>query len=139
MSASVFNAKSVKPDSKALMKAIGKTAGHWKKIMSNLENDYGELIEDWKYYGQKTGWLLKILRKKRNLFFCIPLKGSFRIAFVFGGKAVSAVLSSDLSKAIKMELKNARKYAEGRGLRIDVKSATDVENIRKLVEIKVKN
>ena len=139
MSASVFDDKNVKPDSKALLKVIGKTAGHWKKIRSNLENDFGELIEDWKYYGQKTGWLLKVLRKKRNLFFCIPLKGSFRIAFTFGEKAVSAVQSSNLSETIKLELKNARKYAEGRGLRIDVKSAKDVENIRKLVKIKVKN
>ncbi|MBC8472263.1 MAG: DUF3788 family protein [Planctomycetes bacterium] len=82
MSASVFDDKSVKPDSKALLKAIGKTAEYWKKIRSNLESEYGELIEDWKYYGQKTGWLLKVLRKKRNLFFCIPLKGSFRITLL---------------------------------------------------------
>ena len=139
MSASVFDDKAVKPDEKALLKVIGKTGGHWQKIKSNLENEYGELIEDWKYYGQKTGWLLKVLRKKRNLFFCIPLKGSFRIAFVFGEKAVCAFESSDLPEAIKQELKNARKYAEGRGLRIDVKSAKDVKNIQKLVQIKVKN
>ena len=139
MSASVFYDKNVKQDEKALLKAIGKTAGHWKKIKSHLENEYGELIEEWKYYGQKTGWLLKTLKKKRNLFFCIPLKGSFQITFVFGDKAVRAVQSSDLPEVIKMELMNARKYAEGRGLRIDVKSAKDVKNIQKLVEIKVKN
>jgi hypothetical protein len=139
MSASVFDDKSVKPDNKTFLNAIGKTAKLWQKIKSNLENEYGELIEDWKYYGQKTGWLLKVLRKKRNLFFCIPLKGCFRIAFVFGEKAVSAVESSDLPEAIKVELKNARKYAEGRGIRIEVKSSKDVENIQKLVEIKVKN
>ena len=139
MSASLFDDNSVKPDEKALLKAIGKTAGYWKKIKSNLENEYGELNEDWKYYGQKTGWLLKVLRKKRNLFFCIPLKGSFQITFVFGEKAVSAVQNSDLPEPIKLELKNARKYAEGRGLRIDVKSAKDVKNIQKLVQIKVKN
>ncbi len=139
MSASVFDDKAVKPDNNALLNVLGKTGKHWQKIRSNLENEYGELIEDWKYYGQKTGWLLKVLRKKRNLFFCIPLKGSFRIAFVFGEKAINAVQSSDLPEAIKLELKNARKYAEGRGLRIDVKSAKNVKNIRKLVEIKVKN
>ncbi len=44
-----------------------------------------------------------------------------------------------MPEAIKVELKNARKYAEGRGIRIDVKSAKDVENVRKLVEIKVDN
>ncbi len=139
MSASVFDDKTVKPDNKALLNVLGKTGKHWQKIRSNLENEYGELIEDWKYYGQKTGWLLKVLRKKRNLFFCIPLKGCFRIAFVFGDKAVSSVERSDLPEAIKVELKNARKYAEGRGIRIDVKSAKDVENDRKLVEIKVDN
>ena len=139
MSVSVFDDKSVKPDNKTLLNAIGKTAKLWQKIKSNLENEYGELIEDWKYYGQKTGWLLKVLRKKRNLFFCIPLKGCFRITFVFGEKAVCTVQSSDLPEAIKLELRNARKYAEGRGLRIEVKSAKDVENIQKLVEIKVKN
>ena len=139
MSVSVFDDREVKPDEKALLKAIGKTAVQWKKIKSHLENEYGELIEDWKYYGQKTGWLLKTLKKKRNLFFCIPLKGSFQITFVFGDKAVRAVQSSNLPENIKTELKNARKYAEGRGLRIDVKSAKDVKNIQKLVEIKVKN
>ena len=139
MSASVFDDKAVEPDEKALLKAIGKKAVHWKKIKSNLENEYGELIEDWKHYGQKTGWLLKVLRKKRNLFFCIPLKGGFHITFVFGEKAVSAVQSSNLPESIKLELQNARKYAEGRGLRIDVKSARDVKNIKKQVEIKVKN
>lgn len=83
--------------------------------------------------------VIKVLREKRNLFFCIPLKGSFQITFVFGEKAVSAVQSSDLPQAIKEELKNTRKYAEGRGLRIDVKSARDVKNIQKLIQIKVKN
>ena len=139
MSVSVFGDKVVKPDEKALLKAIGKTAGHWKNIKSHLENEYGELVEEWKYYGQKTGWLLKTLKKKRNLFFCIPLKGGFHLSFVFGDKAVRAVQESDLPESIKTELKNARKYAEGRGLRIDVKSAKDVKNIKKLIEIKVKN
>jgi hypothetical protein len=139
MSASVFDDISVKPDEKALLKAIGKKAVHWKKIKKHLEDEYGELIEDWKYYGKKTGWLLKTLKKKRNLFFCIPLKGGFHITFVFGDKAVSVVESSDLPETIKEELRNARKYAEGRGLRIDVKSAKDVKNIQKLVAIKVKN
>ena len=139
MSASVFDDKSVKPDSQSFLKAIGKTAKLWQKMRTNLEDEHGELIEDWKHYGQKTGWLLKVLRKKRNLFFCIPLDGYFRIAFTFGDNAVAAVESSDLPEAIKSELRNARKYAEGRGVRIDVKSARDVDNVLALAEIKVKN
>jgi len=32
-------------------------------------NQYGPLTEEWKYYGKKTGWVLKYFYKKRNLFF----------------------------------------------------------------------
>lgn len=36
-------------------------------------------------------------------------------------------------------LKNVRKYAEGRGIRIEVKLREDVENVKKLIDIKVGN
>ncbi|MHC4744763.1 MAG: DUF3788 family protein [Planctomycetota bacterium] len=139
MAASIFEDKSVRPDSEKLLCVLGKSAGLWEKVRDNLQEDYGELVEDWKHYGQKTGWLLKVLRKKRNLFFHIPMKGAFQITFTFGEKAVSAVKNSDLPAAIKAELRDARRYAEGRVIRIDVKSAKDVANIRKLVKIKVHN
>lgn len=73
------------------------------------------------------------------MFFFVPLKGSFQVSFVFGDKAVAAVEKSGLPKGLITELKNARKYAEGRGLRIDVRNSADLEHIKKLVEIKVNN
>ncbi|MHC4678095.1 MAG: DUF3788 family protein [Planctomycetota bacterium] len=83
--------------------------------------------------------VLKTLQKKRNLFFFIPFEGSFRVSFVFGDKAVAVVEQSGLPKELAATLTNARKYAEGRGLQIDVKSSADVEHVKKLVEIKVNN
>ena len=139
MSVSVFEDKATMPDDKMLAKALGKSNRLWQEIKKHLKAEYGELIEEWKFYGQKSGWILKTLRRKRNLFFFIPLKGYFQVSFVFGDKAVAVVEKSDLPKKIITELKNARKYAEGRGLRIDVKNSADVEHIKKLVEIKVNN
>ena len=139
MSVSVFEDKATIPDDKMLAKALGKSNRLWQEIKKHLKAEYGELVEEWKFYGQKSGWILKTLRKKRNLFFFIPLKDSFQVSFVFGDKAVAAVQKSDLQKKLVTELKNARKYAEGRGLRIDVKNSADVEHIKKLVEIKVNN
>lgn len=139
MAASVFEDKATMPDDEMLVRALGKSNRLWKEIQNHLSAEYGELIEEWKFYGQKSGWILKTLRKKRNMFFFIPLKGSFQISFVFGDKAVAAVEKSDLPKELITELKNARKYAEGRGLRINVKNSDDVEHIKKLVEIKVNN
>jgi hypothetical protein len=139
MSVSVFEDKDTMPDDKMLAKALVKSNRLWQEIKKHLKAEYGELIEEWKFYGQKSGWILKTLRKKRNLFFFIPHKGSFEISFVFGDKAVAAVENSDLPKVLITELKNARKYAEGRGLRIDVKNSADVKHVKKLVEIKVNN
>ena len=139
MSVSVFEDKATMPDDKMLTKALDTSDRLWLEIKKHLKAEYGELIEDWRFYGQKSGWILKMLRKKRNLFFLIPLKGSFQISFVFGEKAVAAVEKSDLPQELIMELKKARKYAVGRGLRIDVKNSTDVEHFKKLVEIKVNN
>jgi len=139
MAASIFEDKDTRPDDKMLAKALGKSNRLWQEIKKHLKAEYGELIEEWKFYGQKSGWILKTLRKKRNLFFFVPLEGSFQVSFIFGEKAVAAVEKSDLPKELITELRNARKYAEGRGLRIDVKNSADIEHIKKLVEIKVNN
>jgi len=66
------------------------------------------LIQEWKFYGQKSGWILKTLRKKRNLFFFIPLEDSFQVSFVYGEKAVVVVEKSDLPQELITELKNAK-------------------------------
>ena len=137
MSSSIFTDKSAEPDADTLAETLGITSVYREALSEQLEAEYGPLVEEWKYYGQKSGWLLKTLRKKRNLFFLIPLKDYFRVVFVFGDKAVSAVEQSDLPGEIVETLKNAHKYAEGRGLSIDIKSLEDLEHVKKLVEIKV--
>ena len=139
MAASIFDDKTMKPTPQKLARALGESNGLWKEIKKHLKAEYGELTEDWKFYGGKSGWILKTLRKKRNLFFFIPLEGGFKVSFVFGDKAVAAAEESDLPKELVKTLKNARKYAEGRGLQIEVKRPVDVDSIEKLVEIKIKN
>jgi len=139
METSVFTDKSTRPDNTKLAGTLGDKAGFWEAIKSHIKNNYGHVTEEWKFYGAKSGWALKLLLKKRNLFFFTPLRGDFRLGFVFGDKAVSAAEKSDLPKDIINTLKNAKKYVEGRGLRVEVKSSADVENVKKLIDIKVKN
>ncbi len=54
MSGSIFKDKSVNPDTRAFADAIGETAGYWKELRNGLEDEFGELVEDWKFYGQKS-------------------------------------------------------------------------------------
>ena len=108
MAVSVFGDKATKPTGQMLAKTLGKSNRLWQEINKHLKAEYGELTEEWKFYGQKSGWILKTLRKKRNLFFFIPLEGSFRVSFVFGDRAVAAAEQSGLPQGLITTLKNAR-------------------------------
>ncbi len=134
---SIFLEKSKQPNERLLAEALGVTYKYWKELEVGLEKLYGPLTEEWKYYGKSSGWTLKLLMKKRNLFFFAPYERYFRIAFVFGDKAVSAIEESDLPPAMIKELANAKRYVEGRGLRIDVKKRSAIADIVKLVEFKI--
>ncbi len=139
MADNIFDDKSKKPTDKMLKATLGKTYTLWERMKKHLKETYGDLTEDWKFYGQKYGWQLKTYQKKRNLFFFIPGKDYFKITFVYGDKAAEKVQKSDLPDNIKTTLKNAKKYMEGRGLSIEVKSIEDLEIVKKLIGIKINN
>ena len=139
METNAFMDKSIPPDDGRLGRVLGESATFWEAIKKSIVQKYGDVNEEWKFYNAKSGWTLKVLLKKRNLFFFVPLQGCFRVAFIFGDKAVAAVERSNLPEDMKNELKNARKYVEGRSIRIEVKSQKDVEHVKKLIDIKVSN
>jgi hypothetical protein len=139
MSASIFNDKSAPPDEKQVAESLDKAYDLWGAFRTHLTVEYGDIHEEWKHYGKSSGWVLKSLLKKRNLFFFIPLVKSFRINFVFGDKAVAVIEKSDLPEDLKQSLREARKYMEGRGLQVEVSSMADVDLIKVLVAIKINN
>lgn len=139
MSTSIFSDKKVIPDEAALASGLGEAKEYLDRICKFIEEETGQLTPEWKHYGQKSGWVLKLLSKKRNLLFVGPDNGYFRLAFVFGERAVEAVLKSQLPETIKNELMNARKYAEGRGIRFEIRDESELENIKELIRIKLEN
>ena len=131
--------KTTEPDERKVVELLDDTALLWVNLKTFLTENVGSVKEEWKFYGQKSGWTMKILLGKRNLFFMKPEQSAFMVAFVFGDKAVNEVGKSNLPENIKTELAEAKKYMEGRGLRVYVKTNDDLEIVKKLVEIKVKN
>ena len=137
MSSSVFKDKSVIPDSEALARELGETKKYLDKISSRISEKYGNSVVEWKYYGQKSGWIMKLLLKKKNIFFMIPQENGFDISFVFGDKAVEKITEGDFPDVVKKDLIAAKKYAEGRGLRLNVSSDELCDTILDLAEIKL--
>jgi hypothetical protein len=138
MSENIFNDKNVKPDDKLLAEKMGATYKYWSEIKEHIKEQYGNTIEEWKFYGKKYGWQLKTLIKKRNLFFLIPYESYFKLVFVFGDKAVDEIEKSEISDNLKKNVLNAKKYGEGRGLPIEVRDGKYIADIKKLIDIKMK-
>ena len=135
----MFLDKSTQPTERQLKDAIADTYEYWNEIKNRITELYGDTKGEWKFYSKKSGWTLKTLLKKRNLFFFQPFANYFSLTFVFGNKAVNAIEESDVSETFKRVLRDAKKYAEGRSLLVKVKTRNDLTDVNKLIDIKVKN
>jgi hypothetical protein len=139
MDSSIFMDKNKAPDEAMLAAALGKTCALWKEIEKYVCGKYPAAVKEWKMSGAKYGWSYRLSDKKRVIIYLLPRGNYFKTAFVFGNKAYEEVLESNVSPDIKKELKAAKVYAEGRGIRIDVKTKSDVKDILKLIDIKLEN
>lgn len=133
----VFVDKNQTPDEMELKDSLGETYSIWQQIRQLVLEKYPAGVEQWNFAGKKYGWSFRIKDKKRAILYLIPLDHFFKVAFVYGQKATNAIMASDVSPEIKQTLKEARVYAEGRGIRIDIKNESLLEDIERLVEFKL--
>ncbi|CAN5583058.1 hypothetical protein BH10ACI3_BH10ACI3_29080 [soil metagenome] len=75
-------------------------------------------------------------KKKRTLLYLTPAKGVVQVGIVLGERAVGLALDSPIPESIKTLIKDARKYAEGRGIRFAVANAADVATVIDIIMIK---
>jgi len=75
-------------------------------------------------------------QKKRTLLYLTPEKDAVRVAIVLGERAVALALASGLPEEIKVLIRKAPPYVEGRGIRFPICSANDVPIVSDLVAIK---
>ena len=137
MDQSIFMNKAIIPNDKDLQIELGETYAFWKEIMDFVVLKYPKAEKEWSYPGSKYGWSFRLKDKKRVIIYLLPRERYFKVALVFGQKAYDLILDSPISESIKNELAAARVYAEGRGIRIDVKDQVVLDDIKKLVEIKL--
>ena len=137
MAASIFDDKSEEPDSGELDTALGKTSLLLKSIEEYILEQFGALSHEWKFYGKKAGWTLGLVHNGRRILHLIPQTGQFTAVFTLGERAVSIAHESKLPDETKSDIDSARKYAEGRSVRLEVSSAADAEIVKQLVAVKL--
>jgi hypothetical protein len=136
---SVFMNNEIKPSEESLRSSLLDVYSHWLQIQDYALEQHPMAQLEWKYSGSKHGWNYRIKDKKRVIVYLLPRKGYFKVAMVFGEKAVETIMQSDVNKCIKDDISSAVKYVEGRGMRISIENESLIPDIFKLIKIKLTN
>ena len=126
-----------KPPTESELKAeLGTSKALWDELVDALAKEH-KLAREWNSSSKKLGWSLRLKRGERNIVYLSPSRGCFRASFALGDKAVHAARESGLpQRAIKI-INDAKRYAEGTAVRIDVNSREDISIVKKLAAIKL--
>jgi len=134
-----FIDKPEKPSEDELAAELGPTKALWDQLISSLADENDVDIQEWKSYSLKAGWSLCLKRKKRTIVWLSPCRGCFRAAFILGDRALEAARQSKLPQRVIKIINEAPRYAEGTGVRIDVKEPKDIAIVKKLGAVKLEN
>jgi hypothetical protein len=135
---SAFMDKDNPPDTDALRSCLAETYRAWERLRLYVLQCYPKGREEWSFPGKKYGWNFRIKDNKRAIVYLLPREGYFKAAFNFGQRAVDEIMESGVAPSIKEDLAAARVYAEGRGIRIDVRKESDMDDVLTLIDIKLR-
>jgi hypothetical protein len=134
----VLGDKSVYPSDEILFSIFGDKKVVWHKILSYVKDNYKDITEEWRYYNDGKQWLFKMQQKKKTIFWISVLKDTFRITFYFGNKAEPLIEASNLPQKIKDGFRDEKRFGSLRPVTTTITGVSDLENILKLIDIKVK-
>ena len=135
MSPNAFIGRTKPPTDEELSTELGAARALWDELLTELALP----IQEWNSYSPKAGWSLKLKLKKRTIVYLAPCRGSFRVAFVLGDKAIEAARQLKLPKAVLKIIDEAPRYAEGTGVRLEIAARKDLAAVKKLAEVKLAN
>jgi hypothetical protein len=108
-------------------------------LISHIEAAYPPLEKTWGFAGAKWGWSLRLKQKKRTVLYMTPCSKHFLVGFALGEKAVKAAIARPLPDSILAIIEEAPRYAEGRGVRIEVRNKRELEAVKELASVKMTN
>lgn len=139
MALSAFDDKSKIPGEEDLATMLGKTFALWNDLKERISKRFASIQSVWGFTSKNTGWGMRLKQKDRTILYMTPCCGYFLVSFAMGEKAVKAAHGSDLPKSILNVIDSAQKYAEGRGVRFEIRSARNVRHMEMLAIIKLTN
>ncbi len=139
MRTNAFIDKPTKPSDAQLATVLGPSKELWDRLLVELAEEYDVKVKEWKSYSRKSGWTLRLLRKKRAIVYLSPCDEGFYASFALGDRAVQAALKCRLPKRVICIIEQATRYVEGTQVQLDVIKPKDVDVVKQLAAIKIDN
>ncbi|MCX6561848.1 MAG: DUF3788 family protein [Candidatus Aminicenantes bacterium] len=132
-----FIGRAKKPTERELSAVLGPAQALWDELLAAMAAEFGLKAREWSSYSIKAGWSLRLKQGERNILYLIPSAGEFSVSLVLGDKAVAAAKKAGLPAAILELIAGARRYAEGTGIRFEMKSPDDIAVVKALTALKL--
>ena len=126
------------PTDDVIFSIIGKTNALWIAFFEFLKEQYPDFEPDWRYYKDGHSWLMKVVRKKKTVFWLSVIKDAFRITFYFSDKAEEDILTSGISNELKEQFKYGKQYGKIRGLTVVFDCEEAMAYAKELIPIRIK-
>lgn len=136
MALSVFDDKARQPTEADLARALKGSFVFWNELKDRIASRFTPLTFEWGFTSRTTGWGLRLRHKERIILYMTPCEGHFLASFALGEKAVQSAHEAKLPSSLLKIIDSAKKYAEGRGVRLKVITAGDIRHIEKLAILK---
>lgn len=137
MSLSVFEASARAPRPADLANALGRALPRWQGLIARVSAAHPPIEPAWHCAGRSFGWSLRLVRRDRVALYLIPQAGGFLAGVVLGAKAEAAARAAGLPATVLALLDAAPRYAEGRGVRIPVRTLADARAVERMVAAKL--
>ena len=139
MALSALADKSYEPTDEHLHDVLGKAFDVWKDLIDAVSKRIGPVSPIWSYTSKTTGWGLRLRQKVRIILYMTPQTGKFLVSFALGERAVAEAKRRKLSEPLLNAIESAPRYAEGRGVRLEVSAKRQVPGLAALAQVKSEN
>lgn len=137
MALSAFDDKSHPPSDEAIAAVLGRTFPLWNDLQRLIGDRFAPISPAWGYASRSSGWGLRLKQGERIVLYMTPCIGHFLVSFVLGDKAVQAAHARKFPAALLATIDAAKKYAEGRGVRFEIRTARMLDDMVRLAEVKM--
>jgi uncharacterized protein DUF3788 len=136
MAISAFDDKAAPPIDADLRSTLGAAYAAWTRLPALIAGRFGPVTDVWKFTSASTGWGMRLLHNGRVIVYMTPQRKQFLVSFSLGEKAVAAARAAKLHASVLEAIEAAPRYAEGRGVRILVRSSRQLAPLAQLAQIK---